>query len=126
MLPVELGVVFNTTDGRDGHPTEPTTLFLMITVSANPGSFSNAIVDTPGETMQSVAITLSPLSRKDDLPIESRDPMRSAPHSQIETSRTALRRAEETISTINTINTWKGAVNVVKWVMDTISPIAAV
>jgi hypothetical protein len=122
-VPAELLVVFNSGDGREGHPTEPTTLFLMITVSANAVSSSNVVVGTPDETMESVTTTMSPLSRRDDLPIESGDPVRSAPDSQIETSRTALRRAEETI---NTINTWKGAVNVVKWVVDTISPIAAV
>jgi hypothetical protein len=39
---------------------------------------------------------------------------------------TDLHRAEESINAINTINTWKHAVNIVKRVIDTVSPIAGV
>jgi hypothetical protein len=92
ILHIELDVVFNSTDSRDGHPTEPTTLSLMITTSPDP-------------------------------PIESDDPVRSASDSQTETSRAALHRAEESMSTIKT---WKGAVSVIKLVMNAVGPIAAV
>jgi hypothetical protein len=146
ILHIELEVVFNSTDARDGQPTEQTTLFLMISVSPNADSSSNAVVETPNlatadpdrsvdqggapgltvpfdnETMQSTAFATT-ISRKGELPTESDDPVRSAPDSQAETSRTALRRAEESISTIKT---WKRAVSVIKLVMDAVGPIAAV
>jgi hypothetical protein len=146
ILHIELDVVFNNTDARDGHPTEPTTLFLMITVSPNTASSSNAVVETPNpttidpdrsvaqggapcltvpfdnETMQSTAFATT-ISGKGDLPIERDIPVRLVPESQTEMSRTALHCAEESISTIKT---WKRAVSVIKWVMDTVSPIAAV
>jgi hypothetical protein len=37
-----------------------------------------------------------------------------------------LRYAEEAINAINTINTWKSAVNILKRIMDTVTPIAGV
>jgi hypothetical protein len=46
--------------------------------------------------------------------------------SQTEMSRDTIRRAQEAVDNIDTIKTWKSAVNVIKWVMDTVSPIAAV
>jgi hypothetical protein len=70
-----------------------------------------------------------PSSQRGDLPIESNTPVRSGadrPLNETETSRATLCRAEEAINTINTTETWKSAVNVIKWVMDTVSPIAAV
>jgi hypothetical protein len=149
ILHIELGVVFNSTDAGDGHPTEPTTLFLMIAMSPSAPSSSNVVVETlnpamadpdssvaqggtpsltvpfDNEAMQPTAFatTVSSLSPKGDSPTESDDPLHSAPDSQTETSRTALRRAEESISTIKT---WKRAVSVIKLVMDTVGPIAAV
>jgi hypothetical protein len=39
---------------------------------------------------------------------------------------TDLHRAEEAINAINTINTWISAVNIIKRVMDAVSPIAGV
>jgi hypothetical protein len=126
ILHLELDLVFNSADARDGHP-KPTTLFLMITVSPNAASSSNIVVETLNPTTAdldgSVAqggapsltvpfdTTISPLSRKGDSPTESDDPVRSARDSQTETSGTALRCAEESIS---------------KLVIDTVGPIAAV
>jgi hypothetical protein len=146
ILHIELDVVFNDTDARDGHPTEPTTLFLMISVSPNAASSSNAVLETQSpttadpdrsvdqggapdltvsfenENMQSTAFATT-ICRNDDPPTASDDPARSAPESQAETSRAALRHAEESISTIKT---WKRAVSVIKLVMDAVGPIAAV
>jgi hypothetical protein len=140
---IELEVVFNSIDARDEHPTGPTTLFLMISVSPNAASSSNAVVETQNiatagsvaqggapsltvpfdnEIVQSTAFVTSTF-RSGDPPIESDDPVRSTPDSQAETSRTALRRAGESISTIKS---WKRAVGVIKLVMDAVGPIAAV
>jgi hypothetical protein len=41
-------------------------------------------------------------------------------------SRDALRRAQKAVDNIDTMKTWKSAVNVVKWVMEAVSPIAEV
>jgi hypothetical protein len=38
----------------------------------------------------------------------------------------ALRDAKEVMATINLSKTWEGALERVKWVMDTLSPVAAV
>ena len=43
-----------------------------------------------------------------------------------EMSGTTLRLAEEAVNNINTVTTWKSAVTVIKGVMDTVTPIAAV
>jgi hypothetical protein len=118
----------------------------MISVSPNAISSSNAVLEAqnpttadpdrslaqggaPGltvpfenEIMQSTAFATT-ISRKGVPPLESDDNVRSAPDSQAETSRTALGRAEESISTIKT---WKRAVSVIKLMMDTVGPIAAV
>ncbi len=53
------------------------------------------------------------------------------PDGQAETSPTekaqiALRRADEAKKPIDRKNTWRGAVRRIKWVMDTLSPIAEV
>jgi len=55
----------------------------------------------------------------------------SMPEGQAEMSPTekaliALRRADEAKKPIDRANTWKGAVSRIKWVMDTVSPIAEV
>jgi phage tail sheath protein FI len=133
-----------------GHSTEATTLFLTITESANRNSSLKAVINTPNpttvdvdnaeqgaarlavqrnrETMQPMtAATLPPLCRTGDLPSEGdTPPVQPVVGSQPETSRTALRRAEEATNNISTIKTWKHAVTNLKWVMDTVTPIAAV
>jgi hypothetical protein len=149
ILHIEIDIVFGSDDGRS---TEATALFLTITESANRNSSLNAAVNTPSpttadgvddaeggaarlavqchnETFQSVAAATSipSILRTGDLPSESdTPPVQPVVGSQPETSRAALRRAEEAINNINTINTWKSAVTNLKWVMDTVTPIAAV
>ncbi len=46
--------------------------------------------------------------------------------SPTEKALTALRRADEVKKPIDRKNTWKGVVGRIKWVMDTVSPIAEV
>ena len=46
--------------------------------------------------------------------------------SPTEKARIALRRADKVKKPIDGANTWKGAVRRIKWVMDTLSPIAEV
>jgi hypothetical protein len=83
------------------------------------------IVQSGSEAMQSTADS-TPLSRSDAVPIKSGTPVRQVAKSQTEMSRTALSRAEEAINVIDTIKTWESAVSTIKWVMDTVTPIASV
>ncbi len=53
-------------------------------------------------------------------------PDSQAEMSSIEKALIALRHADETKKPIDRKNTWKGAVSRIKWVMDTVSPIAEV
>ncbi|KAH8985381.1 hypothetical protein EDB92DRAFT_1368783 [Lactarius akahatsu] len=62
----------------------------------------------------------------DPLSVETGTP---APDSQAETStveraRVALRDAEEAKKPIDGVNAWNGAMSRIKWVMDTVSPVA--
>jgi hypothetical protein len=137
-------------DENAGHPTEPATLFLTITTSASASSSLTAAVNTPdpatanldnlvaeggaagpqatvqvySETMQPTAVAApqSPLSRPRDLPVEDGTPVEPV-DSQTRELETALRHAKEAI---NTMETWHGAVKIVKQVMDIVSPIAEV
>jgi hypothetical protein len=43
-----------------------------------------------------------------------------------ETSRDKIGRAQKAVDNIDTMKTWKNAVNAVKWMMDTVSSIAEV
>jgi hypothetical protein len=119
-LRIELDVVFDGADGQTRHPAEAITLFLTITEPANGSSSLNMAVNAPSPTtMESTAAATS-------LPPLSRTPVQPTAESQTVTSRAALRRAEEAVKDINTIKTWQKAVTNIKWVMDTVTPIAAV
>jgi hypothetical protein len=142
VLPVELEILFSNTDGHSGHHTEPVVL-LKITVSAVNASSSltapvnspSSIAITPGnlvaeggptvqvntEAMSSTTVT-APLFQTGDLPIESGTPAGAVVDSQMEMSRT-LERTEEAL---DTVKTWGSAVDIIKRVMDAVSPIAEV
>jgi hypothetical protein len=147
MLHIEVDMVFSRANGREILSSESNTFTLTITMSADAGPSLTGVVNTPSptaahipvaegsavrlivpanaEAMQLTSVTalVSPLSQKGDLPIESGTRMRPVADRPLSETDTTLRRAEEAI---NAIDTWKSAVNVIKWVMDTISPIAAV
>jgi hypothetical protein len=88
------------------------------------GGAMRHIVQSRNETMQSTADSIS--TRNDALPIKSGSLVRPIAESQTEMSRTAISRAEEAINVIDTIKTWESAVTAIKWVMDTVTPIASV
>jgi hypothetical protein len=101
-LTIELDIVLSSADGHAGRQTESATL-LTITVSANARSSLIATVTTAN----------SATSDRDNSALEDQAEMLSA----------ALGRAEDAI---NTMETWSSAVDVIKRVMDAVSPIAAV
>jgi hypothetical protein len=147
MLYIEVDIDFTSADGPDIHSTESNTFSLTITMSADTGPSLTGVVNTPSptvahipvaegsavrlivpvnaEAMQLTSVTtlVSPLYQKGDLPIASGSRMRPVADSPLRETNTTLRHAEEAM---NAIDTWKTAVNVMKWVMDTITPIAAV
>jgi hypothetical protein len=137
ILLVELEIVFSSA-GDVIHPTEPVTLSLTITMltivnssltgaanTLNPttADLDNAVAERSErptvkanvETIQPGTTTLvSPLDETDHLPVASSTLVRPVAHSQIEVSHTALRRAEEVIDTIDTIQKWKFVIHIIK------------
>ncbi|KAH9051359.1 hypothetical protein EDB83DRAFT_1306557 [Lactarius deliciosus] len=132
-------------DGGAGRSTQPATLDLTITVSANmhpinprdPLEISTKGGDTladaakssmaqdSGEPFQSTAPEPHSAS-PDPLSVETGTP---APDSQAETStveraRIALRHAEEAKKPIVGVNTRDEVISRIKWLMDTVSPVA--
>jgi hypothetical protein len=104
---------------------------LIAAVNANPTTVDNPVgaarPAVQAETIQSTAVDplLSPLAQTGDPPLESNTPARPVADSHAEMSCTtsALLRAEEAV---DTMRTWNSAVEVVKRVMDAVSPIAEV
>jgi hypothetical protein len=90
------------------------------------GGAMRHIVQSGSEPTTADSTPLSRSSRNDALPIKSGTPVRQVAEGQTEMSRTALSRAEEAIDVIDTIKTWESAVSAIKWVMDTVTPIASV
>jgi len=97
----------------DDTPAEETTKPSMIPDSRGPiqSSASDSVLPSP-----------------DPLSVEAGTPIA---HAQAETLLTekvliALRRADEAKKPIDQKNRWKGVVSRIKWVMDTVSPIAEV
>ena len=69
-----------------------------------------------------------PSSPQDHLPVQSATPV---PQDQGETSltekaQTGLERADELEKSIDRSDTWEGVVGRIKWLMDTLSPVAGV
>jgi hypothetical protein len=120
-LHIELDIIFG---DAGGHPRHPTETVLTITVSANASSPLTGTVNTtnpPADNLVTEAAT-GPIVQS----TESGTPEPPTAGSQTEVSRTTLLRAEKAIDSINAITTWKRAVHAIKWVMDTVKPIAAV
>ena len=149
ILHVDFPFALSNGDGEAGQSMQPITLYLTITVSAdmasrispnNPPKILIGGDDSPAE--EATKPSMSPDSGS---PIQSTAPEPLLPlpdrfsveigvptsHSQAEVSPTedpviALRRADEAMRPIDRSNTWEMAVGRIKWVMDTLSPIAEV
>ncbi len=133
-------------DVEAGKPTQLVTLYLTITVPSdmaspifpnNPPEIPTKGDDSPDEEstkLSIVPVTGGPiqssapdhlLPSSDPLPVDTM-PDSQAEMSPIEKARIALHRADEARKPIDRKNTWKRAVGRIKWVMDTVSPIAEV
>jgi hypothetical protein len=134
----------------DGQAGELATLYLTITVSANapprlmlPTNATEMDVspmnqateptiaraqDTTDTTPFVTAITPEPLSPPmDHLPVETSNPIPPVPDIQVASpAENALHDANEATKAIDLTSTWEGAVERIKWVIDTVSPVAGV
>ncbi|KAH9065325.1 hypothetical protein EDB87DRAFT_1053213 [Lactarius vividus] len=120
----ETNIPFVLSHGNDqpGQPTEPVTLYLSIAVSAN----RTSPTDFPKIPTEGDVPLAPPLLLSDHLLVQSSAPMPQdlADTSLVERARVDLDRADELNESINRSNAWEGAVRKIKWVMDTLSPVA--
>ncbi len=108
-------------------PNNPPEIPIKVDDSPAEESTKPSIVPDSWEPIQSTA--LEPLlPSSDPLPVETGTPIpdSQAEMSPIEMALIAVRRADEAKKPIDRKNTWEGAVSRIKWVMDTVSPIAEV
>jgi hypothetical protein len=147
---VEVPFVLSNSHGQAGQPVQPVTLYLTIAVSANATSHPIPPINTNTtnvmatevaspmkqatrptiaqdsiETAPSVVVTapeyLSPPTDYVQVPIET-----GAAIPAMSPAENALRDADEATKAINLTSTWEGAIARIKWVMDTLSPVAGV
>ena len=96
---------------------------------------TEAIIAHPQDSIETtpfvvaVATTPEPLSPPTDhVPIETRTPIPPVPdgHAAMSPAKGALQGADEATKAINLTSTWESAVERIKWVIDTVSPVAGV
>ena len=100
---MELDIILSSTDDHAGRQTESATPLTITVLAANTSSSLTAAVNTANTAT----------AGRDNPALDN----------QTETLNAALSRAEDAI---NTMETWSSAVDVIKRVMDAVSPIAAV
>ena len=143
---VDIPIVLGQGDGQAGQFTQPVTLYLSIIV---PGNMTSPVLpsiiptegdDAPaGEALEpttapdSEALGQStepehPLPPPGHLPVEGVTPMSQdrGEKSPVEEAQIKLDLAEQAKKLIDRSNTWGGVVGRIKWVMDTLSPVAGV
>jgi hypothetical protein len=118
---VLLNITVSTEDASSSLTAPTNSQNLIVTTPGNAVAEGGPTVQVNTETMASTAVT-APLSRIDDLPIESGTPAGAVADSQTEMLR-ALDRTEEAL---DMVKTWSSAVDIIKRVMDAVSPIAEV
>jgi hypothetical protein len=146
---VEIDIIFGSADGHTRNSTEPVTLALTIVVSPdassslaavavntqNPrtadlddrtaeGGATCPIIQSNSEIMQSAEVNapLSPSSRTGDLPIGGGTPVGPVMSGQKEMSY----RLDSAEDAMDTVKTWKRAVDIIKQVMDHVGPVVKV
>ena len=155
-MPVDAPFVLNSGGGQTGQSVQPVTLYLTITVPAIatsrpilPANTTDAIAtevdaspmeqateptiapaqDSIETTPFVVAATPEPLSPPtDQVPIGASTPIPPVPdvRAAMSPAESALDDADRATNTINLTSKWEGAVERIKWVMDTVSPVAGV
>ena len=126
--------------GETARSTQQVTIYIMVnikppTLYSSPSSVPTEDDGSPAEAAPMPGRVQSP-TPEHPLPLPLHQLVESGntkPHSREEVSggstkdlRLALDQADQAIKRIDRSNTWQGAVGRVKWVMDTLSPIAEV
>jgi hypothetical protein len=119
--------------------TQPVTLYITVNITPptlynSPPSIPTAVDGPPAEETP-IRGRIRPSSPEHPLPLSHHKPVESgnnkpqsreeAPSTSTE-DRSALDRADHAIKQMDRLNTLKGAVGRIKWVMDTLRPIAEV
>ena len=151
---VDVPFVLSNGNGQAGQSVQPVTLYLTIAVSANATSRPilpiNAIdaiaTDVDASPMEQatepaiasaqdsfettpfiVAAAPEPLSPlMDHVPIGTSSPIPPDVREAMSPAESALDDAYKATNAINLTSAWEGAVERIKWVMDTVSPVAGV
>ena len=151
---VEAPFVLSNSDGQAGRPIQPVTLYLTITVSAN--ATSHPILPTSSTNAIATEVDVSPVDQAtrptiaqssiettsfivtttteshspptDHVLVETSTPIPPVPDVQAAMSpaENALQDADTATKAINLTSTWEDAVARIKWMMDTVSPVAGV
>ncbi|KAH9013573.1 hypothetical protein EDB85DRAFT_2280828, partial [Lactarius pseudohatsudake] len=128
MIPVESQIdtpfVLTNGDRQVGQSIPPVTLYLTVVMSPNTTSYPILPTDAPDLQSTEINDSHSGEAEKPSVPLGS---IRSAIATGSETlshTEIALHGAGEALATINLSNTWEGALERIKWVMDTVSPVA--
>ena len=111
----------------------PVTLHIKVSITPpnlynSPPSIPIEDVDSPAEDATipgDIQFPILPLSHHQPVEAGNNKPQEVSTASA-NNPRLALAQADQAIKRMNRLNTWKGAVGRVKWVMDTLSPIAEV
>ena len=133
-------------NGQAGQSTQPVTLKLRICVSTNRTSTNISPniptkgVNNPADAAPNLTVATDsrapdqftnlkhPLPPPDHFPIQSVTPVPQdqGEASLIEKAQVGLDRSDELEKSIDRSDTWEGVVGRIKWVMDTVSPVAGV
>jgi hypothetical protein len=146
-LTVDMSFVLGHGEGQVGQSAQPVTLYLSITVSATsisahiPQNIPTEVEGTSAEEGHQPTTTstdsrgpeqsmelVHPLPPPDHLPVQGGTPM---PQEQgeaplVKEAQIGLDRVDEAKKLIDRSDTWEGVVGRIKWLMDTLSPVAGV
>ena len=143
---VDISVVLDDRGGQAGQLAQPVALSLRITVSTNRTSTGvHPSILTEGDDSPSQEVhtpTATPDSRVPDQSTEPEPPLPTTDNLPVQGSTTVPRdqgqiclvkeaqdgidRADELEKSIDGSDTWEGVVGRIKWLMDTLSPVAGV
>jgi hypothetical protein len=125
--------------GGAARSTQPVTLHIRVNITPptlynSPPSIPTADGSSPAEEAPIAGRIQAPspehpLALSHHQPVEAGNNKQSreeAPSTSTKDLRSALDRADDAMKQMDRLNTWKGAVGRVKWVMDALSPIAEV
>jgi hypothetical protein len=91
-----------------------------------PKEITSSISEDFTNTTRSTAPGSETPSPPSDRLLSTTTPPAADPRAEISSAENALQLANEAMTTMNLSDTWEGALERIKWVMDTVSPVAEV